>query len=237
MKNIVKNKIYRLVIVLVMALSIGAFVQSCSTENDSVVLEEYEGIIPSPLFGYFKSSDYSDLNKNFKISTNNIDFNNIVTENFEDIDVALYYLPVNQNGENIGVLCVVSKDKGNVYKAVYEDRTEIRNKNIGKTSIYTSQGFFIADFHYEQKSKGEYSFRINDVVSSNKFLRLKSGVEIEWPTSEDSWLDCLSKCYTAAHIACSSNPDCSFLLNISNGIDYVGTLSIGAACAIYCVFD
>jgi hypothetical protein len=240
MKQIIKKqkiRVFSLSIILMAVIFAEIFMQSCSNGEDIIGnLEEYEEKIPLSLFNYFKSPDYSDLSKNFQINTNNIDFNNIAVENYEDINVVLYYLPVNQNRKNIGLLCVVSKNDGSIYKSVYEDRTEMSNKDSGKMSIYTSQGFLVADFNYKKESDKEYRLRINNVASGN-FIRLKSGVELDWPTPNDSWTTCLSKCYSAATTSCANDPNCSFLLSVSNGVDYVGTLSIAAACAIYCAFD
>jgi ribosomal protein S8 len=213
----------------------GFFIQGCSNEDaiDTTNLEKYEEKIPSPLLNYFRSSDYSDFSKNFHLSTNNVDFENIKVEKLEDIDVVLYYLKINQGGENIGSLCVVSKSEGSIYKSLYEDISEMRKKNSGITSIYTSQGIFVANFNFEKESDGKYRMRLNDVASNN-FPRLKGGAE--WPTPADSWYTCLTKCYSYVQEACENDPNCNFLKDIGDIVISFSTLTMGASCAAYCAF-
>jgi hypothetical protein len=211
--------------------------QSCSKESgdvyqtDDVYLEENRGKVPDALLDYFNSEDYAFLNKSFDINVANIDFNNLVIENFTNVGVDAYYLPVKKGQNIIGQLCIVSKDEGKVYKSLYEDRSELQKADDGKIAIYTSQGLFVADFEYKKKSKEQYSLRLNNVGNSSP--RLKSGAE--WPNPGDGWWSCTTNCYAYAKESCGSNSQCDFLCDI---VDLAGgcTVSMAVACSAYCVF-
>jgi hypothetical protein len=228
LKNL-KIKVMSLGIVLAGMISAGIFMQSCSSEDD-VYLEENKGKVPDALLNYFNSEDYSILSKSFNINVTNIDFNNLVIENFDDVDVEAYYLPVKKGQHIVGRLCIVSKAEGEIYKSLYEDRSELQKTDEGKIAIYTSQGLFVADFKYKKESNGLYLLRLNDV--GNRIPRLKSGAE--WPNPSDGWWTCTTNCYAYAKEVCGDNAQCDFLCDIANILGHC-TISMAVACAAYCV--
>jgi hypothetical protein len=235
MKHIIKNKrigFLYLGVILISIISGGVIIQSCTQADDIYLEENNKDKIPDALINYFNSNDYFVLSRNFKIGLANIDFDNLVAENFNDATVNVYYLPVKKGQNTIGQLCIISKDEEKIYKSLYEDRSELQKADEGKIAIYTSQGLFVADFNYKKESNGLYLLRLSDVGNSNSTPRLKSGVE--WPNPSDGWWSCTTNCYSYAKQACSSTSQCDFLCDIANLIGGC-TISMAVACSAYCL--
>lgn len=122
------------------------------------------------------------------------------------------------------------------YQLIYENFEEFNGKS-GTIKQFTSKGNFIADF--KVVSLGNVSsFSINTIGTGIETgnLTLKASTHATAPIEEeeDGWWSCTTECYREAKEACGSDDTCQFLCDL---VDIVGlcTITIAAACAIYCV--
>jgi hypothetical protein len=209
------------------ALLAGVLV-GCRTEED--VFPENTSI-EFELQNYFNSKDYADLKMNFEFGISNFSFDDVIVEKPVP-GISIYYLPV-KKGDRSGVLAVFSKNNGEVYKSLYEDRSQLKKEDEGVISIYTAKNFFVVDFQYKKTENQMMILNIKNVGNIKiGSPRLKNGTE--FPSPDDGWWTCTTDCYAYAKDACDGDAECQFLCDLVN-IAGLCTLSVAAACSIYCI--
>ncbi|MDR1155103.1 MAG: hypothetical protein LBL04_10340 [Bacteroidales bacterium] len=222
-KNILKHS--SIVAIAIVTLVIGVLV-GCQKEED--VFPENISI---ELQNYFNSKDYADLKVNFKFGISNFSFNDVIVEK-PISEISIYYLPV-KKGDRVGVLAIFSKNNGKVYRSLYEDRSQLNQKDEGAISIYTAKKFFVVDFQFKKTENQMMTLNIKNVGNIKiGSPRLKSGNE--FPSDDDPWWSCTTDCYAYAKDACDGTASCQLMCDL---LDITGlcTLSVAAACAIYCI--
>jgi hypothetical protein len=96
----------------------------CQEENDLI-----PDTVPVGLKKYFESEDYADLKENFAFEISNFSFDNIIEENPVP-EVIIYYVKIQKNNRS-GILAIFSKNNGEVYKSLFEDRSELKKQTNG----------------------------------------------------------------------------------------------------------
>jgi hypothetical protein len=159
---------------------------------------------------------------------------NITEEHYKSKDVTIFSIPIEKKGNIIGFIHVFSKKGGEVYRTLYEDRSGFSQENGGTIKMKTANNQYIASIDCKVIDIGKMSMKITDVAPHSN-IKIKTRVELPDPNNT-SWLSCITECYRVAKEACGSESSCEFLCNM---VDIVGrgacTLSIAAACAIYCM--
>jgi len=206
---------------------------SCS-KDENVLPEEIPKGLSKELSNYFKTQDFKDLRNNFSITLNNLDFDKLSIQEFDDIDASIFYIPVTRGNDYIGEVCIVYKKENDkiLYKSLYEDRSSMLNAKEGLIYVYTGQGLFVADLKFTKQNDNLVAFTINNVANEKNIPVLKSGAE--WPQPDEPWWSCTTKCYSYAKQACGDLDTCDILCDLIN-LGGMCTITISAACAIYCV--
>jgi len=227
------NSFFRNIIIVsaIVAISIIAVVLTGCQEEDNTIHD----MVPIGLKKYFDSQDYADLKKNFAFDLSDFSFDNIIEEN-PIPEVTIYYVSI-QKKNRFGTLAVFLKDNNNdkVYKSLFSDMSETKRQDQGVIPIYTAKNFFVAEYKFEKTGFDNTTLKMQiDRVGNAKIgaPRLKSG--IEWPSPDDGWWYCTTTCYSISKGSCDDDAPCQLLCDLLN-ITGLCTLSIVAACAIYCI--
>ena len=188
--------------------------------------------IPIELKQYFNSQDYGELKENFSFAISDFSFNDIIEEN-PISEVKVYYVHI-QNNYKSGTLAVFSKNNGEVYKSLFEDRSEIKKQDSGVISIFTAQNLFVADYKFEKVNENVVKLHINRVGDINTTpTRIKNG--LEFPKPEDGWWKCTRGCYKYAKSACDGDNLCDIFCTVLDFLGSYCTLSVVASCGVYCL--
>ena len=228
-----KKNVFKIVIASLIIIGGLVFYSCQKTEEKNV--EKLTG--DKELNAFFSSKEFLNLKENFNLNLNEFDLKNVQKEEHSDAKVNIFYLPVKQNNKLIGKLAVFSFKDGRKYKSLYEDISKLSELG-GKTTIYTSQKYFVADFEVKksESTKNLYSVQINKVVDDATLVMARQSVraDSEFTTRKDGWWKCTTECYKIAKDACGSDSSCDFLCDMFDLAAGYCTLSIGAACAIHC---
>lgn len=182
---------------------------------------------------FLSSKEFYELKKNFNIQSNYLNFERTKKDTYSEQKVNVFYIPVQKNGNLLGKLAVFSKNNGEKYKTLYEDFSKFTEIG-GTTTIYTSKKQFVADFNID-KIDNKFQASINRVNNSSTFLKMSAMyANSEFPTSDDGWWNCTTRCYKIVKDACDEDPECKFECDLL-GLGSYCTLSIASACAIHCM--
>lgn len=201
---------------------------SCEHEEDDFIATK-----DVVLNKFLQSSIAEDFMISFEVNSSNLN-----TVNMKKLpqgnDSEVLYIPLIKEGKEVGRLCVFVKNKGSFFQVLYEDWTGMEN-NTGVIKIFNANKHYIASWGVQKESETKYSYKIIDVAQNEDagFNGIKTRTEIDFPKPGDS--GCLEKCYKAAKDACDADPDCKFLCDMLDVFACSATVSIAAACAIYCI--
>lgn len=147
-------------------------------------------------------------------------------------EMIIYYMKVQKNNRS-GVLAVFSKNNGEVYKSLFEDRSELKKQTNGLIQIYTAKNFFVVDFNFEKQSIDDTTIemQINKVGNlATGAPRLKGGAE--FPNPEDGFWQCTSNCYDYIKQECDGW--CGFFCDMTDNYYYTCSIGQMAGCAAFC---
>lgn len=229
MKKIFYNYagISAMTVIAAMAFVVGVF-YGCQDK-----LVDLPNTVPDGLKSYFSSQDYYELKDNFDFGVSDFSFDDIIEENPVS-ELTIYYVPIKKK-DRIGTLAVCSKNNGEVFKSLFSDESQTINQEEGVISIYTAKNFFVVDYKFEKQGFDDTSMKMKIDRVGNFSIgspRLKGGTE--FPSPDDGWWTCTTNCYAYAMAACGDDSECKFLCDLAN-IAGLCTLSVAAACAIYCI--
>lgn len=214
---------------LLAALLIASFMVSCE-RND---VENVDIQLQQKVEEFSTSQVFIEFSKNFPFESGLINFDKIVL-NQTTPTVQTIHLPIEQKGKLIGRLVGFPIPEKGGYQLIYESYEEFDGRN-GLIKQYTSKGNFIADFKVVDKGNNMASYSLNTIGNKFDRINLVAGTQAALPPVEgDGWWGCTTNCYKQAKEACGSDTTCDFMCDL---VDIMGqcTISMAAACAIYCV--
>lgn len=167
---------------------------SCSSEDNDV-----QPTGNTELEGFFKSSAYSAFAKSYKLKESNLLMGRSTKQHFSDQRLNLYFIPVVKKGQQVGLLQVVSKDNGAVYKTVYQNLEKFDPKIGGEVTIEINKRFVArAKYTVTSSSKNGASVLvggITEVADVNTIPMAKSRSEWNGREEDEGWWACTTRCY------------------------------------------
>jgi hypothetical protein len=154
-------------------------------------------------------------------------------QSFEHNHVNVFTVPIEKNNRLQGKLVIYSKHNGKKFQALYEDWSSVDLVKGGNIIIQNLEKREIAQVNLVRKEDKGYIEQIINVLNVPQAIRLRSDT-VEWPTSDDGWWDCTTRCFKLAKDACGSDPQCNFLCEIAD-LPLGCTISVAVACGIYCM--
>jgi hypothetical protein len=186
---------------------------------------------------FLSSSTFNDFKKNSSIKIHNLDFKNMKTETFNEVNGNVYYVPVVKNKTQLGVLAIFSVDQGDKMNMLFSDY-----RNIAQGSIVVStSSLVVAKFSATEVENGLYKIKLIEVPKTPvKIAKESNKLPFEIPIADakaqgGSWWACVTDCYGEAKSACGGNTTCDFLCDLVNIVGNQCTISMAAACAIHCM--
>lgn len=214
-------------ITLVLVFLTSAILSSCSSDDSNYI---NENVTNQELNNFFSSKECRDFSTSFDVNVKNFMLDEMVTERYENKKVTSFIIPIEKRGEIVGKVLIFSKNNGRLYKMLYEDRSEFDHSDGGVIKITTAKNKFIASLNCTMLSNQKMSIRINEIAPIKNTIKTRA----EFPTPEDGWWDCTTRCYKISKDACGDEAQCNFLCDMADLVAGC-TISIAAACAIYCM--
>lgn len=184
---------------------------------------------------FITSSTFRNFQRNSSIKLKNLDLKQITQDRYEEVDGVVFYIPVIKGKRLLGTLAVFSKNHGQEQNMLFSD---YRNVDKGSIVVTTSQ-LIVAKFSAKKIRDRIYCVELMEVPSNPVKIKKKRGILFEVPIAEakkagGSWWRCTTQCYSDAKSACNGDATCNFLCDLA---DITGqcTISIAAACGIYCM--
>jgi hypothetical protein len=214
-------------------LSLTVLISCSDTENVNPQIK-----LAPETAGFIESSVFKEFKKNFSNEYANIvlEETEIVTHNAE---VKTINIPVKKGATIMGIVRGITIPNGKGYQLIYENYSLFSTTSKGVVELYTSKKNFIADFETEVVGT-QVKFKIRNVKFNKNAALKRTGSRVsapEWPSPNDGWWTCTSKCYDVAKDACGDAPNCDLLCDLVNLVFGQCTISITVACGIYCLTD
>ena len=223
------RQIKSILFVSVMIITFISVFISCENENDD---NEYLSEVDSvELKQFLKARTAKVFFHNFKFEYNNLDIKSMKTLEYAK-DVNVFYIPVYKNKREIGRLCVISKNKGEISTALFEDWSKVEKEKCGKMKVFTPDNLYIATWTIKKEGNGEYSFKISDVTDVKNGDTIKTRGEIDFPKPGD--YNCTARCYKIAKDVCEDDYNCKYLCDLLDVFFCSATITIAASCQLYC---
>ncbi|MBM6858870.1 MULTISPECIES: hypothetical protein [Bacteroidaceae] len=223
-----KKIVFLTVSVLVLTVSMVIVSTSCSQEDEIPVVN-----VDPELNAFFSTKEYLDFQRDNSFITENMLLDKVYVATFPR-DMKQYVIPVMVNGHLKGKLNVFSKNGGKVYHSLYEDWSGMSEETGGLVKISAADGQYISTLKYTKIGGSKFEVVIQDVASPVGGTKPKTRVEFPDPDTT-GYADCVAQCYAVAKESCDSDTGCKFICDLLDAIGKsCATLSIMAACAIYC---
>lgn len=208
---------------------ISIVVFACSKEY-----EDYPDTENTELNGFFQSSSYTEFVHAYGFSKSNLKLQDFTTSSFKENGVKCFTIPVVKGDKQMGKLIVFSKAGGAIYRTIYENMENFREETGGEMSVEINKRP-VAKYTCSPLAKnGKTTLRLIEVADVSPASLTKAGAE--WPTEDDAWWACTTKCYHYAKEACGGSGPCEMMCDLLD-LNGTCTISVGVACGVYCIID
>ena len=207
--------------------AISVILVACNSDFDESV--NSSSSVEPELSNFFTSNEYEEIANSLNIKTSNFTLDKRVVKHVKN-NVSYYCIPIHKNGSLAGQAIVFSQNNGKAYRVLYEDRTNFSEEKGGIIRIFTGNNRFVASLECTVATQGKILMKIDEVAPIRSQMKSRT----EWPTPDDGWFDCTARCFKIAQDVCEDDDKCNFLCEIAN-LAKGCTISIAAACGIYCI--
>lgn len=209
-------------------LTITTVFTACNNDEDDI---RFNGtnVVETELQGFFGSDAFKEVSTSLDIQVKHLMLDKRTVNHYKK-GVTQYCIPVQKDGVVIGLLHAFSKNNGSLYRVLYEDRKGFSENYGGTIRIVTSKNKYVATLACTPTNTKKMSMKIVDVATVRPRIRKRSE---SWPSPDDGWWDCTTRCYKMAKDACGSDSQCNFLCDLAD-LAAGCTVTVAAACAIYC---
>ncbi len=154
---------------------------------------------------FLKSSHYEQLKKTFELTDENFDLKTYDRQELADGKVEYFKIQVNSRAKINFATFYKLKESEN-FEVVYEKNNLNERNEDGFFEHYDENGNFYADFIVKIAKGSTYSFKINDVGSSERL-----GIS---GTTTEKRAPCLTKTYNFIKSTCEADLTCDFMCDL-----------------------